>query len=63
MSQSEKIKKMIDEFRKYHIVIPDPVGPVEESNEPPVASAQESQAEHLDILIENGTGQYLLEEK
>jgi hypothetical protein len=56
MSHPEKIKKMIDEFRKYHSVIPEPVEPVEELNEPPVVSAQVSQAEHLDKLIENGTG-------
>ena len=63
MAHTEKIKKMIDEFRKYHSVIPEPVEPVEELNEPPAVSAQESQAEHLDKLIENGKGQYLLQEK
>jgi hypothetical protein len=60
MAQAEKIKKMIDEFRKYHNVIPDPVEPVEESNQTPVASAQESQAELTDKSIENDAEEVLL---
>ncbi len=60
MSHPEKIKKMIDEFRKYHNVIPDPVEPVEELNEPPVASAQESQEELTDKSIENDAEEVLL---
>ena len=60
MSHPEKIKKMIDEFRKYHSVIPEPVEPVEELNEPPVASAQESQEELTDKSIENDAEEVLL---
>jgi len=60
MAQAEKIKKMIDEFRKYHSVIPEPVEPVEELNEPPVASVQESQAELTDKSIENDDREDLL---